>query len=196
MVHWSVDTDVIDTGTISIPSQENWIPMNSNWEYLENRTHYHSHAGNIDFVFKLRRKPHYYVWNLFVPAVILTILQICSFQIPPYKTDRPAFSVTVMLALFLLNSLFFHFLPTSPLPTLASYYATAVIAFGTLCTIFSTTLHWLLQYHKVTMKSKVIGIFKKKSITLYTLIDFIGFCIFLSLALIINIVFISSMLVQ
>ena len=167
------------------------MPVNSNWEFIAGSESIVDPNHIFEFIMEFQRKPQYFILNLFLPAIILTILEITSFCIPANEVERASFSATVMLAMFLLHSQTLSYLPTSPNPILASYYAIIVIAFGMTCTVYSSFLYYLVKYHEKAMHKKLK--INTKTFYSYQIIDVICSCCLTFLAIAVNVIFILSM---
>ena len=144
-----------------------WLPENSNWNFISSSTgkkhpdpstHEDSH---LLFFLNFKRKPDYFTLNLFTPGIILVILELSSFAIPPDKPDRATFAATIMLTMFVLHSQVLSYLPKTPQPILAAYYFIGEIVFGTFCTVYSAFICWMVNYKQ--MANKTIRIFNYKS---------------------------------
>ena len=68
-------------------------------------------VNNIEFKIRLQRKYHYYIAQIFVPQAGLFALQFSTLILPPEKAERPAFSMTVVLAYFFILDMIFSQIP-------------------------------------------------------------------------------------
>ena len=167
-----------------------WIGENSNWNFVppqnatESIRHYLEPIGKsitIEFTFRFERRSFYFVLNMFGPIILLTILQFTTFFIPPDAIERTSYAATIMLALFFIDDQILSYLPMSPNPVIVSIYLTAVMAFGTITTVYSA-----LFAHSINSFG---GLHKKipgTNCKLYIVCDRIVFCILLSLVLAAN----------
>ena len=167
------------------------MPLNSNWEFVDSSTQVWERDHVFGFRFKFKRKPHYYVLNLCLPAAILTILQLSSFLIPSKEIERSTFSATNMLAMFILHSTTESYLPISPNPVLAYHYALGVLSFGTISTVSSAFLYFLTKHCRQTMNRKIY--LKTLHLRVYTVLDIVVSILLTVSAIIFNIAFVVVM---
>ena len=96
----------------------------------------------VSFVFTFERNAEYFVLNLFAPGFILTILQLTSFLLPIDSPDRATYSVTIMLAVFVLKSEAMTYLPMTPKLIYMNYYILGEIVYASLCATYSAFICW------------------------------------------------------
>ena len=140
----------------TISTTENFIPNNSKW-ILEKNSSTITPFKDVIFSFTIQRKSRFFVVNLFCPGLILTLLELTSFLIPPDTPDRPTYTVTIMLAMFLLHSQIMSYLPNTSMPILASYYVLGEIFFAMFCTIYSAVICHVMNNQSILMKKKVFN---------------------------------------
>ena len=152
---------------------------NSQWSLVstkvvvKNETHnttykidYHS-VINIELVVK--RKPAFFIFNLIVPLLLISVLNALTFVLPAGSGERVGYAVTVYLALTLFYNVTSAILPAnSEQISLASIYLTFVNIFSNLIVFVS-----LFQVRLVTRKSTEIGNFYLK---VYTIVNKIRCC--------------------
>ena len=123
------------------------IPFNSAWVLTEmgHSIKYDQVIKQIEYSFHFQRKASYFGINLFAPGLILSVLQLTSFMLPPEAPDRSAYTVTIMLTLFVLKTEIMSYLPKTPRPIYLSYYTLGEIVFSTACTTYSALICWICQ---------------------------------------------------
>ena len=183
-IHFSIFTgyQFMILGNSKLIVEETFVPNNSKWvlekEILKNESH------GVTFSFQLRRRSRFFVVNLFCPGLILTLLELTSFLIPPDTPDRPTYTVTIMLAMFLLHSQVLSYLPRTSSPILASYYVLGEIFFAMLCTIYSTYICYLLNSHNIAMMKYVF----KNKLKLFELVERVVLFSAISIIVIFNLI--------
>ena len=68
------------------------------------------------FTFNLNRKSMFFINQLFVPSVVLALLQISVFFLPISSTDRAGYAITCVLAIFVVQTNFSDQLPVTSEP--------------------------------------------------------------------------------
>ena len=149
------DIQFLHFNHFDIAIAEAFIPDNSNWILEEKMASINETQFSISFNFQFRRKSRYFVVNLFCPGLILTFLEMASFLIPPDVPDRPAFTATIMLAMFLLHSQILSYLPKTSTPILASYYVLGVIFFAMICTIYAAVICFMANTKKFIVHKQI-----------------------------------------
>ncbi|KAH3789162.1 hypothetical protein DPMN_167334 [Dreissena polymorpha] len=69
--------------------------------------------SEVVFEIKLKRKPGFYIINIIVPVILLSILNTFSFVLPNTSGERANFSVTVFLSLAVFLTIVAASLPTN-----------------------------------------------------------------------------------
>lgn len=97
---WSHDVYMvrISTGKIDLyEAYENSVwAMESNFSSIE-KDEWESYS-KINFLFLLRRKQWYYIWNVLIPILFLGILKIFACFIPAKSGEKVSYAITVFLA--------------------------------------------------------------------------------------------------
>ena len=120
---------------------------------LHNTTHKEDNHSVINIELVLKRKPVYYIVNLTVPVVLITILNALTFILPAGSGERAGYAITVYLALTVFYNITLEILPAnSEQISLASIYLTFVNIFSILIVLVS-----LFQVRLVTRDSTEIG---------------------------------------
>ncbi|KAH3746523.1 hypothetical protein DPMN_180931 [Dreissena polymorpha] len=90
--------------------------------------------SEIVFEVKLKRKPGFYITNIIIPVILLSILNTFSFVLPITSGERASFSVTVFLSLAVFLTIVAATLPTN------SYNVSLLSVFLILMTVSSTLI--------------------------------------------------------
>ena len=169
------------------------IPDNSNWNmtHLSFFGHLNSKTPIATMVTNLARNPAYFIFNLFIPSIVLSILEMFSFFIPAYcGGDRPSFAATILLSMYLIHTQVLTHIPKTPKPVVISSYVLGIIGHAMTCSIYSALSSWLAHYHAHIFERKIrIGM---RKITIMSLVDAIAFSIALVTFVIMNFYVLSS----
>ena len=119
-------TDVAEiTTAVADPAKffnYNFMPENTVWKFLQVSTNFTKAMSSVvpnktiseaTFTFTFKRKPEYYLVNLFTPSIALSILEVVSFFIPGDTGERPAFTITVLLSVMVMQVNFTFFCRTA-----------------------------------------------------------------------------------
>ena len=116
-------------------------------EYVENSewslVHTSARETNSDeaavfFTLKLKRRPNFYVLNIIVPVIFLTILDIFSFLLPVSSGERASYTITVFLSMAVFLTIVAAALPqNSETTSLLSVYLMLMISLSTFIVILS-----------------------------------------------------------
>ncbi|KAK3590159.1 hypothetical protein CHS0354_041213 [Potamilus streckersoni] len=71
-----------------------WIVVGSNVDTLQQ-----SSDATVVFTMKIERKPLFFLLNVIVPVIMLSIMNACVFVLPAKSGEKASFSVTVFLSL-------------------------------------------------------------------------------------------------
>ncbi|XP_069802742.1 5-hydroxytryptamine receptor 3A-like [Dendropsophus ebraccatus] len=83
--------------------------------------------GQIKFYVSLRRRPLFYVVNLILPSIILMVLDIIGFYIPPESGERISFKITLLLGYSVFLLIVYNALPATGAPLIGIYFALCMI---------------------------------------------------------------------
>jgi len=118
----------------------------------------------INMALVVKRKSAFYIFNLVVPVLLISVLNALTFVLPAGSGERAGYAVTVYLALTVFYSVTSEILPAnSEQISLASIYLTFVNIFSNLIVFAS-----LFQVRLVNRNSKEIGNFYLK---VYTIVN-------------------------
>lgn len=133
-VAWSyTKSDVnLDIGTKGILLDE-YIP-NSQWDIMSTTT---KETNTIDssviFSVTMKRKSSFYVLNIILPVILLTILNCFTFMLPVVSGERAGYGITVFLSLAVFLTIVASELPKNSDKT--SWLAIYLMAMTTLSTV-------------------------------------------------------------
>ena len=104
---WSYDGTKVDFKNRSLTGDVSHFLDNGEWELLGMPMRVHviyygccpEPYPDVTFYIIIRRKPLYYIFNLVIPAVFLTITTVLAFYLPPESGEKVSLGVTVLLAL-------------------------------------------------------------------------------------------------
>lgn len=103
-------------------------------------------VSSIILPLQIKRKSLAYFVNLFIPCIILSILMVLAFVIPPSSGDRHNHSLTILFTVIVFQQLTMDTLPPYAFPYLSElYFLTTILAFVSL---LITTLTINLYYRK------------------------------------------------
>ena len=153
------------------PHNSNWILENKSteWQIVKPSKDAKFLQSIAMFKFQFRRVPDYYLLNLLMPSFLLALLELSSFFLTPSSTERPAYAVTIMLSVMVVQNSFLSLLPNTPKPILVAYYAAGNTIFAAFCAIYSSFLcYFINNYPKIAKRI----IFNRK---LYAIVDCLTF---------------------
>ncbi|KAK0398199.1 hypothetical protein QR680_002471 [Steinernema hermaphroditum] len=106
---------------------------------------------DIEFHIILRRRPLYYVFNLIVPCILITILTLIGFAEPPDAGEKMSLQITVMLSICIFQN---YVMDLSP-PTSDSICLLGTFFMICMCTVaFSVTFSVIiLNFHQRSPKT-------------------------------------------
>ena len=118
-----------------------WEPYeSSSSSYIENN------VSIVEYKLGMKRRPTFYVINLVAPIILLGILNVFVFILPPASGERIGYSITCFLSYVVLLNTVMAFLPTSAAPlAYLSYYTFVMMIFSaamSLATIITLRIHF------------------------------------------------------
>ena len=145
-VDYYIKSFAIDPSTIDdfISDKDVWnLDMENpltNWVEKVRQNDGHEYF-RLHFSLLFHRKYQYFMWSILIPTYCLFVLEMSTLILPPHVPDRPAFSMTVVLAFVVVLSLVFTGIPktsetVSLVVMIAVKLVTAmVITIYALCTV-------------------------------------------------------------
>lgn len=70
-------------------------------------------SSNLQFIMYIRRMPFYYIMNIAIPILVLSLLSVTVFWLPPNSGEKVSLSVTVFLSFTVFSVLIVSNLPVS-----------------------------------------------------------------------------------
>ena len=153
---WSYDSYILNLTTAKEVVDPDAMPFNSQWDITDISDSITNMQGfrQVKFNFEFKRRAQYFIANLFTPCLILSILELTSFMIPPDTPDRGVYTVTIMLTMFVLKTEIMSYLPQTPKPIYIAYYILADIGFATLCASYACFMCWMCYVNPLLVKRK------------------------------------------
>ncbi|RUS74797.1 hypothetical protein EGW08_017443 [Elysia chlorotica] len=110
--------------------------------------------SGVTYYFDFRRRPGFYLMNVLVPVILMSLLSPLVFILPEESGERVSFSVTLLLSLAVFMGIVAGHLPQSsqPLPLTILYLFALLIHCG-LCVVFSV-LHLKWEQYRAKQKQK------------------------------------------
>ncbi|XP_077982031.1 neuronal acetylcholine receptor subunit alpha-10-like [Glandiceps talaboti] len=94
------------------------------------------------FIIHLNRRPFFYVFNLVMPCVLISLFTMISFFLPADSGEKVSFGITVLLSLTVFLLLVAESMPpTSDVPVIGQYTAATMIMVSFSVTMAILTLH-------------------------------------------------------
>ncbi|XP_071953700.1 neuronal acetylcholine receptor subunit alpha-10-like [Antedon mediterranea] len=102
----------------------------------------------LTYTFYLSRKSDFYVINLILPYVLISLLSIMVFYLPPESGEKMNLSITVLLSLIVFNQLVFATIPPASdgtFPIIGKYF---IVMIGMVALSVAMSVWILHVYHK------------------------------------------------
>ena len=117
-----------------------FVPPNSLWKFIDFEIIEGSLLGSNNasyrLVFRFERKTQYYIVAIFFPLLLIIVTQLAVFILPPNSQERIAISVTVMLAVSVMQPILVEDVPKTGQPVFLFYYIQGHVALNSLITIY------------------------------------------------------------
>ena len=158
-----------------LPKIEHFISSSSVWklmsrgEFCQIQRMSGTERWFCDFWFVLQRKPDYFVINLMLPTVLLSVLQLFVFCLNFNDSNRSVLALTIFLALTFMKTNIINGIPQSSNYSFLSKYSD-------LCTLVTTLL---TAYFLLINFSKVQKSFLKNHLPKVELFSFTFFIVFI-----------------
>lgn len=137
LMAWSYSKDDVNINVGSSGIQLVEYSSNSVWDVVStSSSETNSFEASVTFSLKLKRKPIFYVINIIIPVVLLSVLNVCTFALPVSSGERASYSVTVFLSLAVFLTIVASELPkNSDVVSIISVYLTAMSVMSTLIVV-------------------------------------------------------------
>ena len=94
--------------------------------------------ASITYTLVLERKPRFYVFNMILPVILLSLLNMCTFILPLSSGERAGYSITVFLSLVVfLTIIAAEFPKNSDNTSLLAVYLILMVSLSTLYVILT-----------------------------------------------------------
>ncbi|KAK7486197.1 hypothetical protein BaRGS_00022520 [Batillaria attramentaria] len=108
----------------------------------------------------MRRRPLFYVFNMVVPCLLITLVALLGFYMPSDSGEKISMGITTLLSMTVFLMIVADKMPptSDDLPLIGLYYGItiAIVSFATAMTVFTLNIH-----HKGARGHEVPGIIKK-----------------------------------
>ncbi|XP_067664247.1 acetylcholine receptor subunit alpha-1-A-like [Haliotis asinina] len=146
-VHYTVEEVEFVTGSDKVHVDQ--FQRSDHWELLDTSLS-SVKIGNVDkwhITLRFQRRPLYYILNVLIPIVILSILNMAVFAVPVESGEKLSFAVTVLLSLVVFMTFVSELIPkTSTGMAMLTGYLTAVTA--------SSAINVMLSIAILALRSK------------------------------------------
>ncbi|ESP04297.1 hypothetical protein LOTGIDRAFT_136425 [Lottia gigantea] len=141
---------------------------NSEWELdklkVERNVVYYSCCAepypDITFYIHIRRRPLFYIFNMILPCIMITLVALLGFYIPSDSGEKVTMGITTLLSMTVFMMLVTENMPPTSdvLPLIGLYYGMTIfiVSFATAMTVFTLNIH-----HKGARGLEVPRIIKK-----------------------------------
>ncbi|XP_022105188.1 neuronal acetylcholine receptor subunit alpha-7-like [Acanthaster planci] len=100
----------------------------------------------VTFKLHIRRRSLYYFVNVLIPCVLISMLTVLSFSLPPDSGEKLSFGVTILLSLTVFMMIVASAMPETSfvIPLIAKYFTCVLVlvALSVVCTVISLNLHF------------------------------------------------------
>ncbi|VDI17641.1 neuronal acetylcholine receptor subunit alpha-10-like [Mytilus galloprovincialis] len=114
----------------------------------------------INYFFVIKRRPLFYMFNLVMPCILITLVALLGFYMPSESGEKVSMGITTLLSMTVFLMIVADSLPpsSSDVPLIGLYYGIniAIVSFATAMTVFTLNIH-----HKGARGYEVPNIFRK-----------------------------------
>ncbi|XP_050388377.1 neuronal acetylcholine receptor subunit alpha-10 [Patella vulgata] len=126
---------------------------NSEWELdrlkVERNVVYYSCCAepypDITFYIHIRRRPLFYIFNMILPCIMITLVALLGFYIPSDSGEKVTMGITTLLSMTVFMMLVTENMPPTSdvLPLIGLYYGMTIfiVSFATAMTVFTLNIH-------------------------------------------------------
>ncbi|WKY07121.1 hypothetical protein Q1695_006938 [Nippostrongylus brasiliensis] len=160
---WTFDGSKLDLDVDDNGFDISGYISNGEWELIKtsakrNIQHYECCVEpyyDVVFTFVIRRRVLYYAFNLILPCILITMLTLIGFTLPPDAGEKMSLQITIMLSICIFQNYVAEMSPptSEALPFLGAFFA--VCMFTCACCVVATTL--ALNFHHRNMYSHEMG---------------------------------------
>ncbi|XP_060571171.1 neuronal acetylcholine receptor subunit alpha-6-like [Ruditapes philippinarum] len=136
---WSYSKSHVDLNVGSKGVQLEEYVENSEWELVQTSAREtNTEEAAVFFTLKLKRRPYFYVLNIIVPVIFLSLLDIFVFVLPVSSGERASYAITVFLSMAVFLTIIADALPQNSMTmSLLSVYLMLMIIVSTFIVILS-----------------------------------------------------------
>ena len=127
------------------------------------RFRYNVTASAMRFSFAFKRKPQSYIAAIWVPLYVLWALQLGAVALPPKSSDRPAFSMTVVLSFVVVLTMVLGMVPVSSELSYLEMIVVLKFCASSLLTIY-TIIVVAVGEHPVLKHGTIFGISRLRAL--------------------------------
>ena len=116
VVGWMTDASYVNYTDNGIDLKD--LQNNTEWELVSstaksiqlNRVHM---LSNVEFHFTFKRRSEFYVLTVIIPFIVVSILGLMTFPLPPESGEKVSLGMTCLLSFFVIQASVSEHLPTS-----------------------------------------------------------------------------------
>ncbi|XP_075696921.1 5-hydroxytryptamine receptor 3A-like [Rhinoderma darwinii] len=120
--------------------------------YYQETTDHDRKYGQITFYVRLRRKPMFYIVNLILPSILLMIMDMIGFYIPPESGERISFKITLLLGYSVFLIIVSDTLPATGAPLIGIYFSLCMLL---LLISLSESILIVRSFHQQNLRPEV-----------------------------------------
>ena len=154
------------------------IPQNVGWSWVNSSTAVMPRNSQgiifyeVIYSFTLQRKPIYFISNLLVPCLLLTMVQVGSFFLPPEGPERASFAITILLSFTVIQAQVMSAIPETPSTVYISVLIQGESISAMLVTCYSCLLcGWIESFSHMANRKILI---RNKKVRICRIIDAIA----------------------
>ncbi|XP_072042459.1 neuronal acetylcholine receptor subunit alpha-10-like isoform X3 [Amphiura filiformis] len=117
-----------DDEVFNSDGQWDMVSMSVNTSYQEYPDDPGKQYWDVEYTFHFRRRPLYYLFNLVIPCMFLSLVSLLTFFLPPESGEKISLGITVLLSLTVFLLLVAETMPpTSTVPVIGQYFASTMV---------------------------------------------------------------------
>ncbi|XP_072042458.1 neuronal acetylcholine receptor subunit alpha-10-like isoform X2 [Amphiura filiformis] len=117
-----------DDEVFNSDGQWDMVSMSVNTSYQEYPDDPGKQYWDVEYTFKFKRRPLYYLFNLVIPTMFLSLVAMLTFFLPPESGEKISLGITVLLSLTVFLLLVAETMPpTSTVPVIGQYFASTMV---------------------------------------------------------------------
>ncbi|XP_033120698.1 neuronal acetylcholine receptor subunit alpha-10-like [Anneissia japonica] len=102
----------------------------------------------VEFTMIIRRRPLFYLFNLLIPCMLITMLTLLDFYLPAEAGEKVTLAITILLALTVFLLLVAETMPptSETVPLIGQYFAASIflVSVSTVMTVYVLHIHYRL----------------------------------------------------